>query len=161
MMAMRSRRGRDNARAARPDVLKFAILLNDTLDIAMGGTTGKEIPFPPLRIFDPVTGEGNYRNVATVVALTGETVDIPDAYDAEEFDFSGTKAFDAANDYRSKSFLTIPLKNKQDEVIGVLQLINARDRDSGETTALDPEGRKTVEPLAPQASVTPHHRLLP
>jgi HD-GYP domain-containing protein (c-di-GMP phosphodiesterase class II)/PAS domain-containing protein len=159
-MDLRSDRRMDIDRRARPDVLKFAIMLNDTLDITMGGTTGREIPFPPLRIFDPVTGEGNYRNVATVAALTGETVDIPDAYDSEEFDFSGTKAFDAANDYRSKSFLTIPMKNKQDEVIGVLQMINARDRDSGETIAFDPEDRKIIESLASQAAVTLDNQML-
>ena len=160
LMDMRSDRRLDIDRRARPDVLKSAIMLNNTLDIAMGGTTGKEIPFPPLRIFAPVTGEGNYRNVATVVALTGETVDIPDAYDSREFDFSGTKAFDAANDYRSKSFLTIPMKNKQDEVIGVLQMINARDRDSGETIAFDPEDRKIIESLASQAAVTLDNQML-
>ncbi|MCH7554561.1 MAG: PAS-domain containing protein [Proteobacteria bacterium] len=156
----RSDRRIDVDRRARPDVLKFAIMLNDTLKISLGGTTGKEIPFSPLRIYDPVTGKGNYKNVATVVALTGKTVDIPDAYCAEEFDFSGTKAFDAANDYRSKSFLTIPMKNKKDEVIGVLQLINARDRDTGETIAFKPEDRKIIESLASQAAVTIDNQML-
>ena len=147
-------------RRRRPDILEFAIMHNDSLDIAMGGTTGKEIPFPPLRIYDAATGQGNYQNVATVVALTGEGVNIPDAYTAEEFDFSGTKAFDANSGYRSTSFLTIPMKNKKDEVIGVLQLINSRDRATGEPIAFDPDEQKVIESLASQAAVALDNQML-
>ena len=43
----------------------------------------------------------------------------------KKFDFSGTKGFDNKHNYRSKSFLTIPLKNHKDKVIGILQLLNA------------------------------------
>ena len=60
-------------------------------------------------------------------ALTHQRINIADAYEAEGFDFSGTKAFDENTHYRSKSFLTIPLANKEGMVIGVLQLINAKD----------------------------------
>ena len=140
-------------RRRRPDTLSFAIMRNDSLDIAMGGTTGTEIPFPPLRIYDADTGLGNFKNVATMVALTGRAISIPDAYTSEEFDFSGTKAFDAKSGYRSLSFLTIPMKNKKDEVIGVLQLINSRDRETGETIAFDPGDQKVIDSLASQAAV--------
>ncbi|MFP6742681.1 MAG: HD domain-containing phosphohydrolase [Alphaproteobacteria bacterium] len=147
-------------RRRRPDILKFAIMRTDNLDIAMGGTTGKEIPFPPLRIFDAATGEGNYKNVATVVALTGKTVNIPDAYDSEEFDLSGTKAFDANSGYRSMSFLTIPMKNKKDEVISVVQLLNARDRDTGATIRFDTKDQTVIESLASQAAVALDNQML-
>ncbi len=50
--------------------LSFEIMRNDTLNIALGGTTGQDIPFPPLQTYDPETKEGNYKNVATAVALT-------------------------------------------------------------------------------------------
>ena len=145
---------------ARLDSLKFAIMLNDTLNIALGGTTGKEIPFSPILIYDPVTGKGNHKNIATMAALTGNTVDIPDAYNSKDFDFSGTKKFDAANGYHSKSFLTIPMKNKADEVIGVLQLINARDPESGETIAFKAADREIVESLASQAAITIDNQIL-
>ena len=147
-------------RRRRPDILKFAIMRTDTLDIAMGGTTGKEIPFPPLRIYDAATGVGNYTNVATVVALTGKTVNIPDAYTSDEFDFSGTKAFDANSGYRSMSFLTIPMKNKKDEVIGVVQLLNARDRDTGATIPFDANDQTVIESLASQAAVALDNQML-
>ncbi len=147
-------------RRHRPDILKFAIIWTDSLNIAMGGTTGKDIPFPPLRIYDAATGEGNYTNVATVVALTGKTVNILDAYDSEDFDFSGTKAFDANSGYRSMSFLTIPMKNKKDEVIGVVQLLNARDRDTGATIPFDVSDQTVIESLASQAAVALDNQML-
>ncbi len=109
--------------------LKFVILRNGTLKIAMGGTTGVEIKFPPLRLFNAETKQPNHNNVATHVALTGKAINIEDAYTAEGFDFSGTKKFDQGTGYRSQSFLTIPLKNYTDQVIGVLQLINATGAD--------------------------------
>jgi len=107
--------------------LNFAIVRNDTLDITMGGTTGVPIPFKPLPLYDEA-GTPNYSNVATAVALNRMTVNIPNAYQSRTFDFSGTQAFDKTTGYRSQSFLTIPLLNNEDSVIGVLQLINARTR---------------------------------
>ncbi|MBI5163276.1 MAG: GAF domain-containing protein, partial [Magnetospirillum sp.] len=131
--------------------LKFEIMLNDTLSIAMGGTTGRAIPFPPLRLHDD-QGVPNHKNVASYCALSSATVNIPDAYDAENFDFSGTKAFDSKVGYRSKSFLTVPLKNHEGEVTGVLQLINARDR-RGRVIAFGPDLTLLIEALASQAAV--------
>ena len=43
------------------------------------------------------------------------------------FDFSGTKAFDKNTGFRTQSVLNVPLKNHEDDIIGVVQLINARD----------------------------------
>ncbi|MBL27528.1 MAG: hypothetical protein CMM50_08275 [Rhodospirillaceae bacterium] len=135
------------------DRLKFAIMRTDSLHFALGGTTGREIPFPPLYLYDPATGEPNHRNVATHVGLTGNSVNIPDAYVAEGFDFSGTRAFDSKTGYRSKSFLTIPMKNYEGEVIGVLQLLNARAHDGHEVGTFALEDQQAVESLASQAAI--------
>jgi len=89
--------------------LKFEIMRTDSLKIAMGGTTGKEITFPPVLLYDPETGKENRANIASSAALTGESINIPDAYDSEDYDFSGTKKFDEGTGYRSKSFLTVPM----------------------------------------------------
>jgi GAF domain-containing protein len=113
------------------DSLKFVILRNISLDLKMGGTSGNEIPFYPVRLHQD-DGSENRTNVASYAALTRQRVNIADAYMAEGFDFSGTKAFDQKTKYHSKSFLTIPLENKDGKVIGVLQLINAKDPVSGE-----------------------------
>ena len=135
------------------DTLKFEIIRTDSLDIALGGTTGKEITFPPLRMYYPDTGDENRKNVATWAAISGASVNIPDAYEAEDFDFTGTKKFDEGMGYRSKSFLTVPLKNSQDEIIGVLQLLNAQDRDSGEVIPFGRDIQPLIEALASQAAV--------
>lgn len=127
--------------------LEFAMLRNTSLNIAMGGTSGKPIPFPPLDLFDPVTDEPNHHLVACHVALTNNSVNIPDAYDAEGFDFRGTKAFDQKMGYRSKSFLAVPLRSRNGALLGVLQLINAQDPETKEAIPFDPMLQQSVESL--------------
>ncbi len=133
--------------------LRFAIMRSDSLDVALGGTTGNEIPYAPLELYEEASGRPNLRNVATYVAHGGFTVNIRDAYEAENFDFSGTQAFDERMGYRSTSFLTVPLKNHEDKVTGVLQLINATDPESGEVVPFPPELQPVIEALASQAAV--------
>lgn len=113
------------------DKLRFVILRNTSLDMTMGGTSGTPISFYPVRLHNE-DGSENRANVVSYAALTRQRINIADAYEAEGFDFSGTKAFDEKTKYRSKSFLTIPLTNKEGLVIGVLQLINAKDPKTGE-----------------------------
>jgi len=107
------------------DRLKFVILRNASLKIKMGGS-GSPISFGPVLLRLP-NGQPNESNVASYAAIKHARINIPDAYAAEGFDFSGTKAFDARTGYRSRSFLTIPLEGKDGQIIGVLQLINAQD----------------------------------
>ena len=132
--------------------LSFQIMRNDTLNVALGGTTGKSIPFPPIKLYDPETNAPNLNNVATAVAHTKRAVNIEDAYAAEDFDFSGTKKFDQTTGYRSMSFLTVPMLNTDNEVIGVLQLINARN-DDGQTIPFSPDIQPIIESLTSQAAV--------
>jgi len=106
--------------------LQFAVVRNDSLEIAMGGTSGNEVTLPPVKILDN-NGSPNNKNVAANAALIGKTIAINDAYENREYDFSGTKEFDKQTGYISGSFLTIPLKDSDGQVVGVLQLINALD----------------------------------
>lgn len=131
--------------------LQFKILRNDTLNTKLGGTTGNPIPFPALPMYNE-DGTPNHNNVATHVALAGHSINIEDAYTAQGFDFSGTKRFDHGTGYRSRSFLTIPLKNTHGEVIGVLQLINARDA-AKTVIPFSNTVQPLVEALASQAAV--------
>ena len=144
----------------RDDRLKFSIMLTDSLGIALGGTEGGEIPFPPLRLKDADTGAPNYRNIATHVALHGHSVNIADIYGSDAFDFTGTREFDKRNNYRSISTLTVPLKDNADQVIAVLQLLNALDPVTGEVTAFDTYQQLVVESLASQAAVVFNNQLL-
>ena len=138
--------------------LNFAILRNDSLDIKMGGTTGVPIPFDPLQLYQR-DGTLNYANVATTVALKRMTVNIADVYESKTFDFSGTLAFDKNTGYHSQSFLTVPLLNSQDEVLGVLQLINARD-ENGDIIPFAPDMQPIIEALSSQAAIALDNAML-
>lgn len=140
--------------------LKFEIMRTQTLGIALGGTTGKEITFPPLPLYLE-NGAPNLNMVAAYTALENCTVNIKDAYEAEGFDFSGTRKFDQSTGYRSKSFLTIPMRNHENEIIGVLQLINAIDAKTNEIVAFSAENQQLVESLASQAAIAlTNHNLI-
>ena len=132
--------------------LRFEIMMTDSLKFHMGGTSGKDIPFYPVKLYNE-EGNQNKSMIAAYVALTGETVNIPDAYKAKGFDFSGTKMFDEKTGYHSQSFLTVPLKNHEDEIIGVLQLLNAQTQNSKNIIAFTSDIQEMVEALASQAAV--------
>ena len=140
-------------------VLRFEILRNDTLNTAMGGTSGVPIGFYPIQLYDEA-GHPNHAMVVSHAALSGETVNIPDAYEAEGYDFSGTKKFDAKTGYRSQSFLTVPMRNHENDVIGVLQLINAQDQESGAIVPFSADDQQLLESLASQAAIALTNRHL-
>ena len=140
-------------------LVHFEILRTDSLSIAMGGTTGIDVPFYPVRLFDD-SGHPNNSMVVAYSVLRDETVNIADAYAAEGFDFTGTKSFDKKTGYHSKSFLTVPMKNHEDEIIGVLQLINAKDRVTGEIVPFSEADQHLAESLASQAAVALTNRQL-
>jgi HD-GYP domain-containing protein (c-di-GMP phosphodiesterase class II) len=144
---------------AEKKLVHFEIVRTDSLNVAMGGTTGVEVPFYPVRLFDD-KGRPNNSMVVAYSVLHDETVNIADAYTAEGFDFSGTKNFDGKTGYRSTSFLTVPMKNHEDEIIGVLQLINAKDRQTGQTVPFSEADQRLAESLASQAAVALTNRQL-
>src|ERR1700760_1367860 len=59
--------------------LRFVIMRNDTMNIALGGTTGNPIPFHPVQLRG-ADGAFNYQNVVATSAVTGETINLADAY---------------------------------------------------------------------------------
>src|SRR5258708_23209470 len=138
--------------------LRFEIVRTSSLKYYLGGTTGNPVPFYPIQLYKD--GKANHSMVAAYAALTGKTVNIADAYTADGFDFSGTRAFDSKTGYRSKSFLTVPMRNHQNESIGVLQLINAQDPRSGEIVAFSPSDQRLAESLASQAAIALTNRML-
>lgn len=141
--------------------LRFEIVRTDSLRLALGGPGGTPITdrFPDLPLRGP-DGLPNRAMVAAYAALSGETVNIADAYDARGFDFSGTREFDRRTGYRSRSFLTVPMKDHEGEIIGVLQLINATDPESGEVGPFSEADRRLAESLASQAAIALNNRQL-
>ena len=134
--------------------LRFEIMKTRSLGTDMGGISATPVPdfIYPVKLYDQ-EGKPNTHNVSAYVGLTGETLNIPDAYENEEFDFSGTKGFDKAHGYRSQSFLCMAMKNHENDIIGVLQLINAQDADSHQIIPFSAEKQKLIESLASQAAV--------
>ena len=145
-------------RVADDNTLRFEIMRTTSLKYYLGGTTGHAVPFYPIQLYKD--GKPNHSMIAAHVALSGETVNIPDAYAADGFDFSGTRAFDSKTGYRSKSFLTVPMRNHENEIIGVLQLINAHDPASGEIVPFSPSDQRLTESLASQAAIALTNRML-
>jgi len=56
-----------------------------------------------VRLFDD-DNQPNYKTVAVRATVSGDTVNVLNAYDSDEFDFSGTHDFDRRMGYRSTSF---------------------------------------------------------
>jgi HD-GYP domain-containing protein (c-di-GMP phosphodiesterase class II) len=140
------------------DTLAFDLLRNVSLGLDLGGRGGEPINLPEIALHHP-DGSPNHSLVVAYAALTGTTVNVEDAHTEPGFDFSGTRAFDARTGYRSQSFLTVPMKDHADAVIGVLQLINAGGPD-GEVRAFTDADQQLVESLASQAAIALNNHTL-
>ncbi|MFH0726231.1 MAG: HD domain-containing phosphohydrolase [Pseudomonadota bacterium] len=132
--------------------LRFEILQNDSMGSRLSDEHNAEIKLPdvPLR----QNGEPNFANVSSYVALTGKVVNIPNVYEAEGFDFTGPRKYDAATGYRTVSMLVIPMQNHENEIIGVLQLLNARNPDTGQIEKFSKNYVDIIASLASQAAVS-------
>ncbi|AXS80717.1 HD family phosphohydrolase [Dechloromonas sp. HYN0024] len=141
--------------------LHFEIVRTNSLCLAFGGASGMPTSgkFPDLPLYRD-DGTANNGMVAAYAAITGNTVNIADAYQADGFDFSGTRQFDAGTGYRSQSFLTVPMKDHEGEIIGVLQLINALNPTTGGVTEFSPADQRLAESLASQAAIALSNRQL-
>ncbi len=128
------------------NTLRFQIVQNDSLKIRMGGKTGETIPFPPVEL--------KKSNVSAFVALKGVSINIPDVYDTDLFDFTGPKKFDQSTGYRSQSMLVVPMRNHDGDVIGVLQLLNATNPNNGKVISFSQDYENLSESLASQAAVS-------
>lgn len=131
--------------------LRFEILQNNTLKTRLGKTSDFKSTLPNVPLYKD--DKPNHFNVSSYVAITGKSVNIPDVYQTEGFDFTGTRKYDAATGYRSKSMLVIALKNHENDIIGVLQLLNAQAPETDEVIAFSPEHENHIASLASQAAI--------
>lgn len=103
------------------DQLRFSYTQNDTLQREL--SPGRKLPFATFTI--PMGND----SIVGYAASEGTIVNIADAYQPTgSYPFSFNRSYDEMSGYRTRSMLTIPLKNSRDIVVGVLQLINAMDR---------------------------------
>ena len=132
--------------------LKFEIAHTDSMNFRMGGTSGLEIPWYPINLYLD-DGQPNNKMVSAYVGLSGESLNFSDVYDVEGFDFSGARDFDEKNNYRTQSMLAIPMKNHEGTIIGVLQLLNAKEYNGGGVIPFSRSSQRLTESLASQAAV--------
>lgn len=148
-----------NSHEERDSTLGFEIIKNHKLDIYMGGQHGVDIPFPDIPLVED-EGQFNEHNVAAYCANSQSIINIEDVYNREDFDFTGAKKFDQQTGYRTKSVLTFPLLNHRAEVIGVLQLINARNTQTDEVIPFHDRYIPLLRGLALYAAIALNNQIL-
>lgn len=129
--------------------LKFETLINNSLNMYMGGSSGVPIPFPSIPIYKE--GQVNQHAIVAIAAAEGEMIHIPDAYACQQYDLSAARSMDQRTGYHTQSVLTIPMKNHEGELNGVLQLINATV--DGKVSAFSTQQMELVRSLASLAAV--------
>lgn len=92
-------------------------------------------------------------HVCACAALEHRLINLPDVYEAGDYDFSGPRRYDAMNNYRTQSMLVVPMEDEQERCIGVLQLINAQDED-GAIIPFDPACESVIRALGSLAAVS-------
>ncbi|HVP52873.1 MAG TPA: HD domain-containing phosphohydrolase [Terriglobales bacterium] len=106
-------RGQSERRKRVRRRLRFQLAQNDSVELK----------------FRETVMEVDDHSIAGYVAKTGEGVNLEDAYHLPlDLPFAFNRQFDEESGYRTKSILAIPMKDQQGEVVGVVQLINAKRR---------------------------------
>lgn len=127
------------------DMLSFRIVMNKSMKRFMGGASGDEITFPPMPL--------SSANVSAHCAVKNETINIPDIYHSADYDFSGAKDFDKSTGYRTRSMLVLPVTDRNNAVVGVLQLLNAMDPATSEVVPFSGSAVEIAFSIACQAGV--------
>jgi HD-GYP domain-containing protein (c-di-GMP phosphodiesterase class II) len=125
------------------DALVFHTMITKSLGIRKNRKDGS-IDLPPV----PLLRE----NVCARAVLDGKPINLPDVYRSELYDFSGPRNYDALTGYRTVSMLVVPMENDRNDIIGVLQLINAKNAE-GETVPFDADREPVILSLASQAAI--------
>ncbi|MCF7858627.1 MAG: HD domain-containing protein [Candidatus Cloacimonetes bacterium] len=129
--------------------LDFKIICTKSKKLNLGIADTAKWPSVPLYAND---GRKTYKNFASYVAHSGKANTVKDAYHQNIFDNSGTKNYDKNNEYHSKSMAAIPMKDHEDQLLGVIQLINAYD-DKGNITDFTEEHVTMLSSLASQSAI--------
>ncbi len=124
--------------------LHFKILRNDKMNV-YEGRNGEPVNLAPVFMDE--------KYVCAYSAIHRKSVNIEDVYTDESFDWKGPREYDRVTGYRTKSMLVVPLIDHKDELIGVLQLMNARD-DDNEVCPFGPDQEFVTCSLASQAGIS-------
>ncbi len=145
--------------AGKDRQLHFNIMITQSCGIHKGGTTSDPVQLPPIPLYND-NNEENLHTVAAYAALSGKSINIADINQHSPLNFKDTELYDQQLDYRSRSFLAIPLHNHEHELIAVLQLINCLDPNTGEIIPFSLQNQHLAESLASQASIALTNNML-
>ncbi len=134
--------------------LKFEVVLNRSLNIRK---KAPEIDFPNIPIHED--GVANASMVVVNSVLLEKSILIDDIYDEDSYNFSGTRAFDEKTGYRTHSILTVPIFDFEKKIIGVIQLINAKNT-QGEIRVFNGNDRDLVDLFVLQTAFTLSSKIL-
>ncbi|MDD4277279.1 MAG: HD domain-containing protein [Candidatus Cloacimonetes bacterium] len=137
--------------------LEFEVIYNGTMGMRQGGAHGA-VDWSPLPLYD-AEGNPELSHIVTSVYHRKQGLCFDDVYKSEGYDISGTVSFDRSSDYRCEAMLTIPLKDHEDNVLGVIQFINPLDENK-EVTVFTDEHRAMLSSLASQAAIALSNRKL-
>ena len=126
------------------DSLEFKIMKTLSQGVSKG-ENGEVIELPPV----PLKEE----NVCAYAAIHKELINVEDVYHSERFDFSGPKRYDAMTGYRTQSMIVIPMEDSENELVGVLQLMNAQDKE-GKVVSFNEDDEFVLRSMASQAAVS-------
>lgn len=130
--------------------LEFKVIQNDKLNLEMGGTK-ENLKWEALPLYLE-NGCENKNMLAVISALEKRIINIKDAYNCNKYEFEGTKKVDSITGYKSQSMLVVPLINHEEDVIGVLQLIN-KIKISKKVIPFNKEDENITIALASQAAM--------
>ena len=136
--------------------LEFKFVCTLSKNLSLGSADVAKWPNIPLY---KDNGEKLMRTFVSYVTHTAKPKSIDDVYYQDVFDNSGTKKYDAANNYRSVSMAAIPLKNHEDDVLGVIQLINTMD-EKGNIIPFSEDSIAVLTSLASQAAIAMTNKTL-
>ncbi len=124
------------------ETLYFRVAQNDTLDTPGSGRSFKPVPIPL-----------SAASIAGYVALSGELLHIDDVYALPEgAPYRFNADYDRQSGYRTRSMLVVPMKDPDGAIVGVIQLINAKDRE-GRAASFSRQFDSLNLSLASQAAV--------
>jgi HD-GYP domain-containing protein (c-di-GMP phosphodiesterase class II)/HAMP domain-containing protein len=127
--------------------LRLSVMYIDSINRMMDNEADLVVP-----LYDE-EGKPNTRSALAFSALNNATVNVPDTHHARDFDFARNRDFDKTLGYQTRSFLSVPLKDHENEIVGVLLLINAQDRHTRKVVPFSDEAQRLLETLASQAAV--------
>ncbi len=140
------------------ELVNVSFAYNDRIGMHYGGTSKEEIPFAEISVAE--TQDDSANSLERDVIIQGNTVVIGELAQQAGLDKSNVfKRYHQA-DYQCQSLLCLPLRNRQGDIIGALELVNARNRNTDNIIEFKPEVVSYVEALSSQAAISLQNRRL-